>query len=554
MDGIDQDVLDRGLPLALLGLVLPHAVCAAFIVGRLYARVVVLRKWFLDDTLIVFSFLFSTAVCVIYSVASKRPDILHADEEALQSSLGPGNQWVVHPYILRTYMGLIFYQLCLCFNKLSILSFYLRMFNSRPKERILVWCTIAFVCAFGLPMLFMSIFQCHPSAGRFFGRPMYCFNFADLLISSATFHALTDTWLLLIIVPVISGLDIPAKQKIVLSVVLNLGIFVITAGIVRLMLSLREGFRPDLVGVTTTLGFFIMTILECDLAIICASAPTLRPLFARFFPWIMRDPRRRSMRPGFVPGGAALTSPVRRLTTRRSPDHLKHNSPNGNGHRWTEPVRITTTTTTTTNTNSPLVHSRNGSNGSRTNKLARKGGSGGGGGILAAPEPVLSRSSTRTRTTSSSHKRTAMTATPLSLRSMASVIGVGGSGSRSREQTMTGDGRPILEGSKTSSVMSDMQFDDGGRYEDRSTPPHQQQRIPLVRWRQSRESLVVGENDPMGRVSPQQPQYGYEVHAWSPRSGGRGGEIWDGSTTWDGRDRWEARDVWDDPRLERGGV
>ncbi|KAL2760037.1 hypothetical protein ACRALDRAFT_1073928 [Sodiomyces alcalophilus JCM 7366] len=543
-----DDVVDTGLPLALLGLVLPHGVCALFILGRLYARVVLLRKWFLDDTLIVLSFLFSTAVCVIYSVASKRPDILHADEEALQSSLGPGNQWAVHPYILRTYLGLIFYQVCLCLNKLSILSFYLRMFNSRPKERILVLCTIAFVIAFGLPMLFMSIFQCHPTAGRFFGRPMYCFKFADLLISSATFHALTDTWLLLIIVPVISGLDIPAKQKIVLSVVLNLGIFVITAGVVRLMLSLRENFRPDLVGVTTTLGFFIMTILECDLAIICASAPTLRPLFARVFPWIMRDPRRRSMRPGFVPG-VALTSPARRLTTRRSPNSNKNKDDSGksNGRDWTEPVRMTTTTTM--NTSSPLVHSRNASNGSRFSKLTRKGGGGGGGeaGGLATPAPVLGSSSTRTKT--SSHKRTATTA-PLSLRSMASVIGVGGSGSRSREHTRTGDGRPILDNSQTNSVTSDMQFE-AGRYDER--PPQQyNQRIPMVRWRQSRESLVVGENDPMGRVSP--PQYGYEVHAWSPRSGGReGGEIWDGSTTWDGRDRWEGRDVWDDPRLERGG-
>ncbi|ROT42566.1 hypothetical protein SODALDRAFT_266803, partial [Sodiomyces alkalinus F11] len=507
-----SDVVDTGLPLALLGLVIPHGVCTLFILGRLYARVVLLRKWFLDDTLILLSFLFSTAVCVVYSM-------------------------------------------CLCLNKLSILSFYLRMFSSRPKERILVLCTIAFVIAFGLPMLFMSIFQCHPTQGRFFGRPMYCFGFADLLISSATFHALTDTWLLLLIVPVISGLDIPAKQKVVLSIVLNLGIFVISAGVVRLMLSLRENFRPDLVGVTTTLGFFVMTILECDLAIICASAPTLRPLFARMFPWIMRDPRRRSMRPGFVPGAAAaLASPVRRLTARRY-----------DGYPWTEPMRPTTTTTT--NTNSPLVlHSRDASDGGRLNRLSKKGI-----GPVTAPAPVLRNSSTRTghgrtatatttTTTTTPATRTTTTTTmipPLRLRSMASVIGVGTSGSRSREQTRTGDGRPILENSQTSSVMSEMQFE-AGRDDERPSPPQYQQRIPLrVRWRQSRESLVVGENDPMGRVSP--PHFGYEAHAWSPRTGGRDGrDIWDGSNNgWDGRDRWgardqwEERDVWDNPRLER---
>ncbi|RBQ65243.1 hypothetical protein VDGD_21725 [Verticillium dahliae] len=192
-------VPDTGFPNALLGLVIPHGICTLFILARLAARLLVLRKWFVDDTLIVFSFLASTGVCVVYSIAAQTPDVLHADEPALQEGLG--KNWGVHPYILRTYLGLLFYQITLCLTKLSILTFYLRVFASRAKERRLVWCTILFVLLYGVPMLLMSVLQCHPSPGHFFGRPMACFGFQNLLIASATFHAVTDVWLLLLILP-----------------------------------------------------------------------------------------------------------------------------------------------------------------------------------------------------------------------------------------------------------------------------------------------------------------------------------------------------------------
>ena len=76
-----------------------------------------------------------------------------------------------------------------------------------------------------------------------------------------------------------------------LAAVLSLSVFVIAASLTRLQLALHAGFRPPgsgggsgsdtagagagsgVHGVSNTLAFYIMTVLECDLAIVCASAP-----------------------------------------------------------------------------------------------------------------------------------------------------------------------------------------------------------------------------------------------------------------------------------------
>ncbi|KAL0934043.1 uncharacterized protein CTRU02_210842 [Colletotrichum truncatum] len=147
-------------------------------------------------------------------------------------------------------------------------------------------------------MMLMSSLQCYPVKGQFFGKPMLCFGFPELLISSASLHSATDLWLIVMVIPCVVKLDLPKRQKVALALVLSLGIFVIAASMVRLQLSLHRHYRPNSEGATNTLTFFVMTILECDLALICASAPTLRPFLGKVFPAFINATKRRSMDPG----------------------------------------------------------------------------------------------------------------------------------------------------------------------------------------------------------------------------------------------------------------
>ncbi|KAI1338795.1 hypothetical protein F5Y15DRAFT_98152 [Xylariaceae sp. FL0016] len=283
-DVVDQDDNVEGatIPGLLAGILIPHLICTVFIGLRVVSRLACLRQWFLDDTLIVAAWTWSTGVCVVYSLAAEVPAIRDANITA---------ESPVAPYLLRTYLGLIFYQLCLCLTKLSILTFYMRMLSSRASLSWLSFSTTVFVVAYGIPLLFMSIFQCYPIEGQVFGHPMKCLGFSELLIASACLHTVTDAWLIILIVPVISRLDLPLRQKVALSVVLSLSIFVIAASLIRLQLSLHRDFRPTFgVQGPNTMAFFVMTVLECDIALICASAPTLRPLISRLWPRVMHEP------------------------------------------------------------------------------------------------------------------------------------------------------------------------------------------------------------------------------------------------------------------------
>jgi len=446
----------------------PHAVCTLFILARGWSRLVLLRKWFLDDTLIIVAWALSTAVCVVYSIAAQSPRL--ASVSAYDSSAA-----------VRIYLGLICYQLCLCITKLSILAFYLRIFISRLPERRLAWATIIAVLLYGIPLLFMTVFQCHPVAGRFFSQPMRCFTFEPLLIVSASLHTAVDAWMIALIIPCVTRLDLPPRQRIALGVVLSLGVFVIAASLTRLQFSLaRARDNAGGVPVTNSLAFFVMTVLELDLALICASAPTLRLVLARLWPRLgMGDPvvpggaRPRS---GSVNGSVDLTSVV-----------------SYHGYPWTAP-------------GTPATRSKNPS-------LSNVGGASGGSEASMPPVPPLAVVAYRTPTT-------------LSLRSFMSnmaprsrgqpgiaregdrtgLLGSntgGDAAQRSRstigfegyfDQDVSGYGEEKKRGSRVFNLRGGDSRRSSLRYSGRYSG----------RWGESQESFVLGMNDPNSpsRLSP----------------------------------------------------
>jgi len=485
---------DPSIPGILFGILVPHIVCTLFILARAWSRISLLRKWFLDDSLIVLAWAFSTTVCIVYSIAAQSPRIQNhfstftAPPVAATSSLTTPYDT---PAAVRTYLGLIFYQLCLCLTKLSILAFYLRIFSSRPLERRLAWATVIAVLLYGVPLLFMSVFQCHPVAGQFFGAPMKCFTFEPLLIASASLHTATDAWLIILIVPCIIRLDLPSRQKAALAVVLSLSIFVIAASLTRLQLSLRAGRRgeADGVRVANTLAFFVMTVLELDMALICASAPTLRLVLARWWPRLgMGDPSVdgagvRGSRGGDDTGSVDLTSVV-----------------SYHGYPWTEPA-------TPARSKNPSV-----------NNLPATAGPQG-----MPPVPPLAMLAHRTPTT-------------LSLRSFMSNMAPksrgqtlpGGGREGDREGLLYGDGEEMPPASqrRRSSVGFEGYYDQympgfGGEEKEkekrrsrtlnlrghgdsrRSSRRYSSQRYS-GRWGDSQESFVLGMNDPNSpsRLSP----------------------------------------------------
>jgi hypothetical protein len=147
------------IPGALVGILVPHIVCTLVILARTYSRLLLLRKWFLDDTLILLAWACSTAVCIIYAIGTQ------SQPQSRDHHLV--NTAAIAPETLRTYASLILHQLTLLATKLSILTFYHRIFSPAPREdhpdgrieKTLTRATMLFILLYGIPLLSLAIFR-----------------------------------------------------------------------------------------------------------------------------------------------------------------------------------------------------------------------------------------------------------------------------------------------------------------------------------------------------------------------------------------------------------
>lgn len=280
------------------------------------------------------------------------------------------------------------------------------------------------------------------------------------------------------IAPCIARLTIPRGQKVALATVLSLSVFVIAASLTRLQLSLHAGYRPEgAAQVANTLAFFVMTVLECDVALLCACAPTLRPVLARIWP--------RGMGEGAADvGGRRRRRRRRRLRRRRGveggeseeedeeEDSVNLTVVSYHGYPWAQ-----------NGTAAAPVRSKNASAANMVAEMA----------MPVPPPPAAFPSMLRTPTT-------------LSLRSFMSSMAP-----RSRGQTVTArEDREVLLGDEVerkrrSSVGFEGYYDQYMGYEEKRKS---RARNSVVggrgAWGDSQESFVLGVNDPASpsRLSP----------------------------------------------------
>ncbi|KAL1841001.1 hypothetical protein VTJ49DRAFT_7555 [Mycothermus thermophilus] len=196
-----------------------------------------------------------------------------------------------------------------------------------------------------IPLFLMTLLQCDPSTDSstflFFSpspsspspsssspgrgdveKGEKCLPLRPLLLTSTTLHAAFDMWLVLLaVIPCVARLRgvVSQRRRAALAVGLGLGVLVVVVGVVRgvVLVGMLDGVRPgngmegngfvdwvwkrgdgmELVrrvagrrdgeggsAVLSVVGsrvFALLTVLELDVAIVCASAPTLRPVLVR---------------------------------------------------------------------------------------------------------------------------------------------------------------------------------------------------------------------------------------------------------------------------------
>ncbi|KAK0727062.1 major facilitator superfamily domain-containing protein [Lasiosphaeria miniovina] len=271
---------------------------SAFVLARLVSRIGIVRKVGLDDYIIVLAWLISMFLSATIDIGTKRglgrhdENIDPKDEPALR---------------MCEYVFSVLYNPALMATKTSILVFYLRLAkNTQRILRLASWAALVIVNTAGTILTFMNIFQCHPvkAAWDIRVQAIRCIPLLTEFICSAPVNVITDLAILALPIPVLTGMQLPSRQKIILVITFAFGIFVTVVDVVRIYyLQQAIAFSPmgasqnpsaiygQSAGFSWNASLSLMwSAVEVNIGIACACIPTLKPLIMKILPAMILDP------------------------------------------------------------------------------------------------------------------------------------------------------------------------------------------------------------------------------------------------------------------------
>ena len=182
---------------------------------------------------------------------------------------------------MSTYICNLIYALYQWSIKMSLALLYLRVFHVQKTARNLIYGLIGFICLQGWVFFFLVAFQCLPVVANWDpsvkGR---CLNMLPAFIACGVVTVCIDLTLIVIVIPRIIRLGLQKAQKIALLIIANLGWVSIAATILRTVKLYQILHLQDFLWYI--LEFVSWTGLELSTAMICASAPVIRPVLRKF--------------------------------------------------------------------------------------------------------------------------------------------------------------------------------------------------------------------------------------------------------------------------------
>ncbi|KAF7588534.1 hypothetical protein BBP40_005523 [Aspergillus hancockii] len=252
------------------------SLASIFVLARIYTRAGIMKRMEPNDWMILIALTFSYVFMVFYIV------------EAL-NGMGMHGADIPPPILLKQmkafWITIPFYNAALLCAKASILLQYFRVFPTR-RMRTINWVMLGILATYGSWAVLSGFLNCVPVA-KFWDRTIegVCLSDKGLWFSNASMHITTDLAILIIPIPALASLELPRRQKIALISVFALGGFVCITSICRLVAlkKISESIDPTYDNV----GAASWSAVECNVGIICACLPTLRPLVSRFVPHLL---------------------------------------------------------------------------------------------------------------------------------------------------------------------------------------------------------------------------------------------------------------------------
>ncbi|KAF1839291.1 MFS monosaccharide transporter-like protein [Decorospora gaudefroyi] len=280
------------------------ALCSLFVAFRLVSRFLVVRKPGWDDYTMIAAWIlaFGASFCICYSTTKGLG--------RRQQNIPP--EWQ-EPMKKSSYVFSVLYNPALMATKTSILLFYLTLSKTHKVFRWATIATLIVVNVGGLALTILNILQCRPVDAAW-ASPVpdsaHCTNIVTIYLSSAPLNIITDLAILFLPMPILTGMRLPKKQKVILVLTFGFGVFVAVVDVIRIAY-LQEAQRKTLEAAqanTSESGneqrntgdfawfsslSFMWSTVEINLGIMCGCVPALKPLVRRFLPSWVIDPTQR---------------------------------------------------------------------------------------------------------------------------------------------------------------------------------------------------------------------------------------------------------------------
>ncbi|KAJ5541011.1 hypothetical protein N7494_006087 [Penicillium frequentans] len=245
-----------------------------------------------------------------------------------------------------------FYKLTLNMTKISILMLYLRIFI-QSWFRIICFVLLAIIASYMLAAFFASVFQCTPVA-RAWDKTISgsCIDITTNWYANAGFSISTDIIILALPMYPIYHSKMVINRKIALMGVFALGAFVAVTSIIRMQTLDASSTSSD---TTYDLASSVWTIVEENMAIICACLPMMWAPLTRLLPCIFPSSHR-----GTDTGSSSDFRGSRRNTTSHSRTNWNQLRANHGGESSIslDPISVFPVRTSEDSTGNILPHRR----------------------------------------------------------------------------------------------------------------------------------------------------------------------------------------------------
>ncbi|KAI1384364.1 uncharacterized protein F4822DRAFT_414886 [Hypoxylon trugodes] len=252
------------------------AICPIVVAARIWARVGCGLKLGADDFIILFSLAFALASDGVMLAACQYGYGKHI------ATLSPDYRYQAFKYF---YLCQVTYKACINSTKASILFLYLRIFGNTKWFRLA--CRVMLVCVilYFVASVTATICQCVPIT-KAFDKSLEgtCIDNGRFWYANAGFSIASDVIILTLPMPLVYALQVPRVQKVALVMVFALGVFVIITSCLRVTTLDFQAKSPD---PTYDIASTMWTVIEMNVAIVCACLPQIRPLIIKCFPRAM---------------------------------------------------------------------------------------------------------------------------------------------------------------------------------------------------------------------------------------------------------------------------